>query len=205
MTLTLVLTWVSLLAQPIKNLPAMLETEETQVQSLVWEDPLEEGMVTHSSVLAWRIPSADYSPKGHKESDTSEQLHIQARHNAISLVMILNQSLSDNNYYLRSGKISKEKIKLKAQEWHALFHFLFWEMNKETCSLFSTTEQLTSIIKLMVLSKWRDRKNLNPWLCCWTAGSTNSDRLFQGCKPISVLTFEASLSWVFSYLHVKTS
>ena len=56
MTLTLVITWVSLMAQPIKNLPAMLETEETQVQSLVWEDPLEEGMVTHSSILAWRIP-----------------------------------------------------------------------------------------------------------------------------------------------------
>ena len=88
------------MAQPIKNLPAMLETEEMQVQSLVWEDPLEEGMVTHSSILAWRIPSADYSPKGHKESDTSEQLRIQARHNAISLVMILNRSLPVYNISL---------------------------------------------------------------------------------------------------------
>ena len=34
----------------------MQETYETQVQSLVWEDPLEEGMATHSSILAWRIP-----------------------------------------------------------------------------------------------------------------------------------------------------
>ena len=32
------------------------ETKEMQVQSLVWEDPLEEGMTTHSSILAWRIP-----------------------------------------------------------------------------------------------------------------------------------------------------
>ena len=40
------------MAQTIKNLPAM---QETQVQFLGWEDPLEEGMVTHSSVLAWRI------------------------------------------------------------------------------------------------------------------------------------------------------
>ena len=36
-----------------KNLPAM---QEMQVQSLVWEDPLEEKMATHSSILAWKIP-----------------------------------------------------------------------------------------------------------------------------------------------------
>ena len=39
-----------------KNLPEMQEPQETQVQSLGWEDPLEEGMETHSSILAWRIP-----------------------------------------------------------------------------------------------------------------------------------------------------
>jgi len=44
---------VSLVAQMVKNLPAM---EETQVQSLGWEDPLEKGMAIHSSILAWRIP-----------------------------------------------------------------------------------------------------------------------------------------------------
>ena len=37
----------------VKNLPAM---QETRVQSLDWEDPLEKGMATHSSILAWRIP-----------------------------------------------------------------------------------------------------------------------------------------------------
>ena len=37
----------------VKNLPAV---QETWVQSLGWEDPLEEGMETHSSILAWRIP-----------------------------------------------------------------------------------------------------------------------------------------------------
>ena len=40
-------------AQMVKNLPTM---QETQVRSLGWEDPLEKGMATHSSVLAWRIP-----------------------------------------------------------------------------------------------------------------------------------------------------
>ena len=39
-----------------KNPPAMQETQETQVRSLSREDPLEEGMAAHSSILAWRIP-----------------------------------------------------------------------------------------------------------------------------------------------------
>ena len=43
----------SLVTQMIKNLPAV---QETQVQSLGWEDPLEKGMATHSSFLAWRFP-----------------------------------------------------------------------------------------------------------------------------------------------------
>ena len=43
----------SLVAQLVKNLPVM---QETQVGSLGWEDPLEKGMATHSSILAWRIP-----------------------------------------------------------------------------------------------------------------------------------------------------
>ena len=46
----------SQVAQWIKNLPAVLETQETWVQSLGWEDPLEMGIATHSSILAWRIP-----------------------------------------------------------------------------------------------------------------------------------------------------
>ena len=40
----------------VKSLPAMQETEEMWVQSLGWEDPLEEEMATHSSILAWKIP-----------------------------------------------------------------------------------------------------------------------------------------------------
>ena len=48
-------SWASLVAQTVKNLPAM---QETWVPSLGWEDPLEEGKATHASVLAWRIPWA---------------------------------------------------------------------------------------------------------------------------------------------------
>ena len=46
-------SWAPLVAQRVKNLPAMWEI---WVQSLDWEDPLKEGMATHSSILAWRIP-----------------------------------------------------------------------------------------------------------------------------------------------------
>ena len=46
-------SWGSLVSQQVKNLPEMLET---WVRSLGWEDPLEQGMTTHSSFLVWRIP-----------------------------------------------------------------------------------------------------------------------------------------------------
>ena len=46
-------TWTTLVAQRLKCLPGM---QETRVQSLDWEDPLEKEMATHSSTLAWRIP-----------------------------------------------------------------------------------------------------------------------------------------------------
>ena len=46
-------SWASFMAQTVNNPPAMWDT---WVRSLGWEDPLEEGMATHSSILAWRIP-----------------------------------------------------------------------------------------------------------------------------------------------------
>ena len=49
-------TWASLVAQAVKNLPAM---QETQVWSLSGKDPLEKGMATHSNILAWRIPQTE--------------------------------------------------------------------------------------------------------------------------------------------------
>ena len=52
-TTTLSLQWVSLVAQLVKNPPAM---QETWVRFLSWENPLEKGTATHSSTLAWRIP-----------------------------------------------------------------------------------------------------------------------------------------------------
>ena len=47
------------MGQRVKNLPAMQETQETRVRFLGWEDPLKEGMATHSSTLAWKIPRTE--------------------------------------------------------------------------------------------------------------------------------------------------
>ena len=62
----------------VKNLPAM---QQTWVRSLGWEDPLEEGMATHSSILAWRMPMdrRAWRPTVHgvAESDTTERLSTQ--------------------------------------------------------------------------------------------------------------------------------
>ena len=59
----------------VKNLPAV---RETWVRSLGWEDPLEEGMATPSSILAWRIPWTEepggLQSMGRKESDGTERL-----------------------------------------------------------------------------------------------------------------------------------
>ena len=69
----ILLLMASLVAQMVKNLPAM---SEAWVQSLGLEDPLEKRMATHSRILAWRIPWTEepggYTLWGHKESDTTE-------------------------------------------------------------------------------------------------------------------------------------
>ena len=58
-----------------KNSPAIQETQERGVRSLGWEDPLEEEIAIHSSILAWEIQGqrslVGYSPWGRKESDTT--------------------------------------------------------------------------------------------------------------------------------------
>ena len=66
-------SWASLVAHLVKNLPAMWET---WVLSLSWEDPLEKGKATHSSILAWKIPWTVYSPWGLKDSEMTEQLSL---------------------------------------------------------------------------------------------------------------------------------
>ena len=67
------IAWASLVAQMLKNLPAV---RETWVQSLVWEDPLEQGMTAHSSILAWRIPidRGPWQPTAHGVTKSQTRL-----------------------------------------------------------------------------------------------------------------------------------
>ena len=72
----LITMWVSNtvfpMAQQVKNSPAMQEAQETQIQFLGQEDPLEEGTATHSSVLAWRIPWTE--EPGRLQSEGSQRV-----------------------------------------------------------------------------------------------------------------------------------
>ena len=65
----------SLVAQLVKNLPAM---QETQVRSLGQEDPLEKGMATHSSILAWEIPWTE-EPGGLQSMGSQKRYNLETR------------------------------------------------------------------------------------------------------------------------------
>ena len=96
----LLYSWASLVAQMIKKPPAV---HETWVQSLDWEDPLEEGMATHSSILVWRISmdrgawQATYSPWGHKESDMTERLSTAHRTSSCEIEFLTALTTSASN------------------------------------------------------------------------------------------------------------
>ena len=81
--------WASLMAQMVKNPPAM---QEIQVQSLGQEDPLEKRMATHSSILAWRIPWTEEPGElqsMESQRDTTEQLRMHThQHNKTEVLVI---------------------------------------------------------------------------------------------------------------------
>ena len=95
----------------VKNPPAM---QETWVQSLGWEDPLEEGMATYSSILAWKNPQGQrslvgYSPQCRQELDTTEWLsihtHIHTRLYMLSFSLLgVNHTFSV--YYIICAKLN---------------------------------------------------------------------------------------------------
>ena len=62
------------IAQQVRNLPAMQETQETWVQSLGGEDPLEKETATHSNILAWKIPGTE-DPGGQKANGSQRDRH----------------------------------------------------------------------------------------------------------------------------------
>ena len=60
---------------------------ESGLRSLGWEDPLEKGKSTHSSILAWRIPWTAYSPRGCKVSDSTERLSLSLGSSQVALMV----------------------------------------------------------------------------------------------------------------------
>ena len=82
----------SLVTQTVKNMPAMLET---WVQSLGWEDPLEKGMATHCSILAWRIPWTE-------EPCRLLSIRLQrVRHDWVTNTLTFNLLIKINHSYFR--------------------------------------------------------------------------------------------------------
>ena len=84
-----------MMAQMVKNPAAM---QETQVQSLGQEDPLEKEMTTHSSILAWEIPWTEepggLQPMGYTESDMTEQLTPSKSPQTVTAAMKLKDAFS---------------------------------------------------------------------------------------------------------------
>ena len=94
----------------VKNLPVMQETQETWVQSLGQENPLEKEMATHSSIPAWKIswteePGGLYSPWGRKESDTTEHKHTQTHAN-LTLITYLGCKATSFCLYLSDTELN---------------------------------------------------------------------------------------------------
>ena len=86
----------SLLAQLIKNPPAM---RETCVQSLGWEDPLEKGNATHSSILAWRIPWAVQSMRSQRVRQDWATFTVTKTENSSSSDALPLQDTSVDNWF----------------------------------------------------------------------------------------------------------
>ena len=93
----------SLVAQTVKNTPTM---QETWVQSLGWEDLLEKGMATHSSILAWRIPGTEQpgwlQSIGLHRVDTTEA-YLACMHGEVSCLFDIIHIFVRNGYYRLIG------------------------------------------------------------------------------------------------------
>ena len=95
----------------LKNPPAMWET---WVQSLGWEDPLEKGKATHSSILAWRIPGI-VCPWGRKEWDTTERLSLSL---SWGLALMGDRHLRSKWLFLEGGNCWLKVLVFGHTVWH---------------------------------------------------------------------------------------
>ena len=99
---SLLFTWCQTMDFPGVSVNPLSTVWETWVQSLGGEDPLEKEMATHSSILAWRIHGqrslVGYSPRGRKESDMTERLHL------LSLSLAIYEILKSEHFQRKNGR-----------------------------------------------------------------------------------------------------
>ena len=109
-SLCLPTAWASQVALLVKKLPAM---QETQVRSLSQEDPPEEGVATHSSILAWRISWTEepdeLQSKGLKELDTTDLAHLHAN--------CMPTQMNSGNHMLNTGERWSARVSLRSFDW----------------------------------------------------------------------------------------
>ena len=163
-------TWVSLVAQTVKNLPAK---QETQVWSLGWEDRLEKGIETHSSILAWRIPWTEDS--GGLQSMGSQRVRHDWATNTFTFI----------KKYVTIAYITSQECFYTFFTWPK-FVFLpqapcyYWQMLTAWCN---SDSLCTKLKELFVLSS---RSLLVP--LCGVGGWGNQSKL----NPVSSLDFNVS-------------
>ena len=128
------LSWSSLMAQMVKNLPEMWET---WIQSLGWEDLLEEGMATHSSILAWRTPwTEEPGLCGWPQSTGSQRV----RHDRVTKHGTHMPSLGEKLGYLETlrpkAQLSRAKRAALFRESRYLQVTLVQSLKEQHCTLF---------------------------------------------------------------------
>ena len=109
--------YASLVAQMVKNLPTM---QEPWVRSLGWDDPLEEGMATHSNILAWRIPLTE--EPGRLQSMVSQRvrhdwvtkhIYMLYMHIHVSQMYITCQEMTYTNTRITQGESGKDRQEIR--------------------------------------------------------------------------------------------
>ena len=119
---TLFYLWASLVAQMVKNLPAM---QETRVQSLDQEGPLEKEVAPHSSVLAWRIPWTE--EPGGPQSMVLQRVGLDWATNTLALQPLSNAGVKNRAWYdspaWRGNICSRSGRILQGWEWQSGFNF----------------------------------------------------------------------------------
>ena len=176
----------------VKNPPAM---QETWVQSLGWEDPLEEGMATYSSILAWKNPQGQrslvgYSPRCRQELDTTEWLsihtHIHTRLYMLSFSLLgVNHTFSV--YYIICAKLNTtiHLYSEKAMAPHS--STVAWKIPRmeepgrlQTMGSLRVRHDWATSLSLSTFMHWRRKWQPTPVLL---PGESHGWRSLVGCSP----------------------